>query len=137
MCGGQLSRVMYIAYIPSPVPPRWPLISVPLTLRVKKLRNKINISHKGIRGLVGTGPEAYLERSPTNTQARGADLRVRVAEMRLGMNMEYQARVGDTKPRLPAEYGYQGSGEERKNSSPPAVRNESPALGGLGSLRGL
>lgn len=60
---------------------------------------------------------AYLGRRLANLQARGADLRVRVGEMKLGMNMEYQARVDNTKPRLPAEYGYRSFGEECKNSS--------------------
>lgn len=60
---------------------------------------------------------AYLGRRLTNPQAWGAVLRVRVGEMKLGMNMEYQARVDDTKPRLPAEYGYRSFGEERKHSS--------------------
>lgn len=80
-------------------------------------KKMFNIWYEAIRGLVVTSPVAYLERRLTNPKARGAGLRVRGGEMKLGMNMEYQTRVDDTRPRLPAEYRYRSSGEERKNSS--------------------
>lgn len=105
---------------PNSVPPRrlLKIARVLFDLADKKKKNppqkNQHLHTKEFAVWFGSSAAAYLGRRLTNPQAPGADLRVRVGEMKLGMNMEYQARVDESKPRLPAEYGYRSFGEERK-----------------------
>lgn len=115
MYTSQLGRVMYctIAYIGRPARPR----GHQSLLTWFDLADKFSIWHGREHGVV-MSRMTYLERRFMSRKLRGCRLRVRVGEIRLEMNMENQPCVGDSKPRLPPEYGYRSSTAERKIQAP-------------------